>query len=200
MLRTGDGGSTWERVGPEGLPPAADGEGGFAASGTCVAAAAGGRAWIGTGAGGAGRVLRSADKGATWADAETPIVRGESAGITSVVIAGDRLGFAFGGDLERTAERTANFARSEDGGATWRLGGELPFDGPAYGGAWAAGAGRSTLVAVGPGGLGYSADLGESWVPGHTGEFWSVAFGDADTFWAVGPRGTVVRFDLAAGG
>ena len=197
LLRTGDGGQTWGRVGEEHLPAAADGEGGFAASGTCVDVAPGGRAWIGTGAGGAGRVLRSVDGGLSWTGAETPIVRGELAGITSVVFAGEDRGFALGGDLQRPDERTANVARTTDGGVSWELGGALPFDGAAYGGAFAArGGGASTLVAVGPGGLGYSLDSGATWTLGHEAELWSVDFGDPDTFWAVGPEGAIVRFDL----
>lgn len=196
VLRTRDGGLTWARVAAEGLPSAAAGEGGFAASGTCVDVAADGRAWIGTGAGGAGRVLRSADRGETWVGTETPIVRGEYAGITSVVLAGDQLGFAFGGDLDRPSEHTANVVRTDDGGITWSLAGRLPFAGAAYGAAWTAGGHGSLLVAVGPGGLGYSADRGESWTLGHEGELWSVDFGDDRTFWAVGPAGSIVRFDL----
>lgn len=199
VLRTTDGGLTWERVAAAGLPPAGEGEGGFAASGTCVDVGADGLAWIGTGAGGAARVLRSADYGITWSGSETPIVRGELAGITSVVLTGEGRGVAFGGDLDQAEERTANVAVTGDAGATWRLGGELPFDGAAYGGAWSAGAGGAggeTLIAVGPGGLGWSRDSGGSWTLGHPGEFWSVDFGDADTFWAVGPAGAIVRFDL----
>ena len=196
VLRTRDGGLTWARVTAEGLPPAAEGEGGFAASGTCVDVAAGGSVWIGTGAGGAGRVLRSTDRGETWIGSETPIVRGEHAGITSVVVAGNRLGFALGGDLDRPDEHTANVARTDDGGATWNLAGRLPFAGAAYGAAWAATSRGSLLVAVGPGGLGYSTDRGENWTLGHEGELWSVDFGDDHTFWAVGPGGSIFRFDL----
>ncbi len=37
VVKTEDGGRTWKEVDPAGMPPALEGEGGFAASGTCVA-------------------------------------------------------------------------------------------------------------------------------------------------------------------
>ena len=53
LLRTTDGGASWRQVPDAGLPVARAGEGGFAASGTCLTANADGQAWIGTGIGGA---------------------------------------------------------------------------------------------------------------------------------------------------
>ncbi|HXT27940.1 MAG TPA: hypothetical protein VN716_01625, partial [Vicinamibacterales bacterium] len=67
ILTTRDGGATWTRVPAGGLPPALPNEGAFAGSGTNIAVAAGGHAWIGTGAAARSRVLRTADGGATWA-------------------------------------------------------------------------------------------------------------------------------------
>src|SRR4051812_11438636 len=49
VLRTEDGGRTWEEIDTNGMPPALEGEGGFAASGTCVAVAGKSDAWFGTG-------------------------------------------------------------------------------------------------------------------------------------------------------
>lgn len=66
VLRTEDGGASWVRVPEDGLPPAQEGEGGFAASGSCVATGSGGRAWIATGNGVRARVLRTEDEGRTW--------------------------------------------------------------------------------------------------------------------------------------
>jgi photosystem II stability/assembly factor-like uncharacterized protein len=66
LLHTEDGGDSWARVDAAGLPDALDGEGGFAASGTCLITGEDGRAWVETGAGGRGRVLSTADFGVTW--------------------------------------------------------------------------------------------------------------------------------------
>src|SRR6185503_14945642 len=109
ILTTRDGGATWTRVPAGGLPPALPNEGAFAGSGTNIAVAAGGHAWIGTGAAARSRVLRTADGGATWAIAETPLNASESAGIFSVAFRNPREGMTVGGDYqqERSAEKVA---------------------------------------------------------------------------------------------
>ena len=48
VLLTADGGATWSRVAADRLPAALSGEGGFAASGTCVETGEDGLAWVGT--------------------------------------------------------------------------------------------------------------------------------------------------------
>ena len=84
ILATSNGGTTWERVPADRLPPALPGEGAFAASGTNVAVL-GANVWIGTTA---SRVLRSADGGRTWAIAQTPIATGNATGIFSIAFQG----------------------------------------------------------------------------------------------------------------
>ncbi len=51
ILLTDNGGRTWTRIPPSSLPPALEGEGAFAASGTNIALFGKTHAWIGTGAG-----------------------------------------------------------------------------------------------------------------------------------------------------
>ena len=86
---------------PTQLPPALANEGAFAGSGTNIAVAAGGRAWIGTGAATRSRVLRTADGGATWTIAETPVAASASAGIFSVAFRDARHGMTVGGDYRK---------------------------------------------------------------------------------------------------
>ena len=137
ILRTTDGGEHWSLVGTERLPAAQAGEGGFAASGTCLATGAQNVAWIGTGNSDPARVLRSNDRGWTWVAAPTPLIAGEAAGITSVSFRDERFGLVVGGDLTRPDEHTANVALTADGGVSWTAGGILRMAGAAYGGAWA---------------------------------------------------------------
>lgn len=196
VLTTADGGATWSRMRDDALPPAGPGEGGFAASGTCVATRGADRAWIGTGAGGHARVLASADGGRSWTAAETPLVRGEAAGVMSVLFLDARTGVVLGGDLNRRDARTANVASSEDGGRTWSPGGLLRLAGPAYGGAWGGSPRRPLLVAAGPGGLDLSLDRGRTWRALSDTEYWAVAFSRPDTLWAVGPAGRITRFRI----
>ncbi|HSC28528.1 MAG TPA: hypothetical protein VLD67_14715, partial [Vicinamibacterales bacterium] len=83
ILATSDG-RTWTRIPPDTLPPALDGEGAFAASGTNIAVQRPGHAWVGTGAADTARVLRTADGGRTWQAATTPLAAGSSSGIFSI--------------------------------------------------------------------------------------------------------------------
>ncbi|HEX8355548.1 MAG TPA: hypothetical protein VF611_21760, partial [Pyrinomonadaceae bacterium] len=66
VVRTEDGGRTWKEIDPAGMPPSLADEGGFAASGTCVAVGGASDAWFGTGGPAGPRVFRSTDGGRTW--------------------------------------------------------------------------------------------------------------------------------------
>jgi photosystem II stability/assembly factor-like uncharacterized protein len=194
LLRTEDGGSTWNRV--NGLPPAAEGEGLFAASGTCLLTGPDGAGWFGTGAAKTARVGRTRDYGKTWTIAKTPIVQNTtSSGLTSLAFWDAHRGLGVGGDLNVTKERTANVAISEDGGATWSPGGSLAFLGPAYGSAVVPG--RSlTAIAVGPGGSAWTSDGGATWRSIDSNDYWSVGFAPDGTGWMVGPAGRIARVEL----
>jgi photosystem II stability/assembly factor-like uncharacterized protein len=191
VLRTDDGGDTWLPV--DHLPPAREGEGMFAASGTCVVTHGDRHAWIGTGAGLAARVLRTGDGGASWSVAETPVVHHAStAGITSLAFFDSMRGLALGGDIAAPGIMSDNVARTDDGGATWRLTGRPTFPGAVYGAAVVPGRGES-VIAVGPGGASWSTDGGATWRPLDSRNFWSVGFGPGGVGWMVGPGGRVVR-------
>ena len=72
------------------------------------------RAWIGTGAGLAARVFRTADRGRTWSVAETPVVHGAtSAGIFSVSFRDSLHGMVVGGDNGNADGYTDNEIASE---------------------------------------------------------------------------------------
>ena len=160
LLLTMDGGSTWQRVPVEGLPAAQDGEGGFAASGTCVAADDEGRAWVARGNTERARILRTADYGQSWSVTDAPVGGGGGAGLTTVQVGPDEIGLALGGRIGQDSVRTENVAITADGGLTWTSGGALEMEGPVYGSALLMG---GAAVAVGPRGLDWSADGGRTW-------------------------------------
>lgn len=191
ILRTTDGGDHWSLVGAERLPAAQEGEGGFAASGTCLAMGARNLAWIGTGNSDPARVLRSDDRGESWVAAAAPLVAGEAAGITSISFRDSRFGLVVGGDLARADEHTANVAVTADGGVSWTAGGTLRMAGAAYGGAWVPGANPAVAVAVGPGGADWSSDGGVTWSGFDDRDWWGLAFVSPDAGWIVGPEGRV---------
>lgn len=190
LLRTDDGGRSWSRVDPATLPAALEGEGGFAASGTCLETGPDGQARIATGNGTAPRLLSTDDYGVTWTVTELPLVGGSGSGATSVGFSRAGLGFAVGGSIAGEADGD-RVALSADGGRSWSPGGAPAMDSPLYGAAWIPGS--YALVAVGPGGVDWSDDGGMTWTPLDTTNHWSVAFADGETGWAVGPEGRVSR-------
>jgi photosystem II stability/assembly factor-like uncharacterized protein len=196
VIETSDGRS-WREIGGR-LPGALPGESAFAASGTCVAARAPGRAWIITGGAERARVLGTADGGATWTASEAPIERrGEGAGGFSVAFRDPLHGVAGGGSLAAAAERSSTVLRTADGGRSWRVVARPPFAGAIYGLAYAGGgAGPGAVVATGPGGAAWSRDEGETWLPlaGVSG-YWAVAFAGARG-WLVGTGGRILQIEL----
>lgn len=191
ILTTADGGETWTRVPATALPPAAEGEGSFAASGTCVTTGPDGTAWIGTGNADPARVLRTDDYGATWTSAPVPVVAGEAKGLASVAFRDARHGVALGGDIGAPDAFADAVAHTVDGGRTWTAGGRLPFPGAAYGAAYVPG--TDALVAVGPGGVALSRDDGRTWSLLDDRTFWGVTAAAPHAVWLVGPDGRVVR-------
>src|SRR6266705_2838802 len=71
LIKTENGGKEWKAIPPEKLPPAIEGEGAFAASGTCLVTEAAKNVWFVTG-GSRARVFRSNDAGESWSVAVTP--------------------------------------------------------------------------------------------------------------------------------
>lgn len=161
ILTTDNGGRLWQRVPASVLPPALENEGAFAASGTNIAVVGKTDAWIGTGAGGRARVLRTHDRGRTWQIADTPLITGQSAGIFSVAFCDEKHGVIVGGDYTKEKEAVNNLAITSDGGATWKLVKGLS----GYRSVVAYVPGSKTLIAVGPSGADQSTDNGRTWAP-----------------------------------
>jgi photosystem II stability/assembly factor-like uncharacterized protein len=192
VLTTGDGGRSWRRIPPDVLPPALEGEGGFAASGSCVDTAEPGLAWIVTGNGSVPRLVRTGDAGESWSVSPLPLAEGSGRGATTVGFRPDGLGFALGGDLDPDGGG-ARVALTADRGASWSAVGDLVMDGAVYGAAWIPDRDPATVVAVGPGGLDFSVDGGMRWLSADTAAYWAVGFSTPDRGWAVGPGGRVTR-------
>ena len=121
LITTGNGGTTWEPLTPESLPPAIDGEGAFAASGTCITVQSNSNVWFVTG-GKVARVFGSTNAGKTWTVADTPIMHGpDSAGIFSIAFRDAAHGVIVGGDYKHPGQDGPNIAFTDDGGLTWKL-------------------------------------------------------------------------------
>jgi photosystem II stability/assembly factor-like uncharacterized protein len=126
LIKTEDGGKNWDPVPTSALPPAVEGEGAFAASGTCIAVEGKSAVWFATG-GKVARVFRSSDNGKSWTVADTPMVHGnESSGIFSIAFRDATHGMIAGGDYKQPKQDGPNLATTEDGGLTWKLSNALP--------------------------------------------------------------------------
>ncbi len=198
LLRTADGGASWDRIPPESLPSAQEGEGGFAASGTCIVAGEGGRGWIATGNAERARVLSTEDRGLTWSSVNAPVVGGTMAGLFTVDVRGD-VGVALGGEVGEDDARGRYVAVSADGGRSWEEGGALAKTGAVYGAALAPGLDAPVVVAVGPGGIDWSIDGGRTWESVDDRTHWAVAFSGPGVGWATGPEGRVTRITIERG-
>jgi len=200
LIRTRDG-KTWQFVGDP--PEAQPGEGGFAASGTCIKTLAGRFAWIGTGAAAKARVLSSTDGGSSWTSSDVPIQpQGTpTSGIASIDFRDRFHGILGGGDVVASTVPQANVARSEDGGSTWTLATPTPFPGAVYGLSYVPGHQRLSVVATGPGGSAWSADEGDTWtlLPGIT-DCWAVGFASWKSGWLVCGAGRIFKIDFSRKG
>src|SRR5690606_37849592 len=74
ILRTSDGGASWQKLACENMPPAIKGEAAFAASNSSLALQ-GAKVWVATG-GGVSRVSSSSDPGLHRKVVETPVISG----------------------------------------------------------------------------------------------------------------------------
>lgn len=193
VLLTTDGGERWTRVPPSSLPRAEAGEGSFAASGTCLTTGPEGRAWIVMNTPARSRLLRTADYGRTWALETLPITTHEGSGAQSVTFRDARHGMVLAGGYGVKPGDTL-VAITDDGGVTWRPRGAPLFKVGSWGGSFVPGARTPSVVAAGPSGSAWSADLGASWAPIDTSNYWAVGFAPSGrTGWAVGTQGRVTR-------
>ncbi len=196
LLRTKDGGEKWNRIEDSVLPRAQIGEGGFAASGTCVVTEGHSRGWVATGNGEDARVLYTEDRGESWDSSNTPVVSGSLAGLTTLAVMDEGVVLAMGGIIGNDTVRTENVARSMDYGKTWETGGFPEILGPIYGSSVIPGMPTNAVAIVGPDGGDVSLDGGMNWVPVTRETYWAVGFASPEAGWLVGPQGRITKFSL----
>lgn len=198
IITTDDGGESWSEMPAAAMPVALPGEGGFAASGSCLAVLGDSDVWLVSGGASVARVYHSADRGRSWQVHDTPIRAGAaSAGIFSITFRDPLHGAIAGGDYQQPRLRGRNLAVTSDGGATWVLTDSASSPAgyrsqvaflPALGG--------RGLVAVGLTGTDVSRDGSRTWTAVDSIAYNSVGFapGAEAAGWAVGPRGRIARW------
>ena len=205
LARTQNGGRTWKAIKDELLPKAAEGEAGFAASGTNTFTIGRDTCFIGLGGAAenqsdsSSRILISTDRGKTWRfGGPVPLERSPSAGIFSLWFADESRGVAVGGDYKHPDNTQSNYAVTEDGGRTWTTPAiRVPPSGfRSCVAPWKKGR-EIKLVAVGTNGTDLSTDLGNKCARISNKGFHSVSFSETGrSGWAVGKEGSVARWVL----
>ncbi len=186
VVTTTDGGNSWKEIDYTNLPESPKGEGGFAASGTCLTTFGSSTVWIGLGSP-ASRVFKSEDKGHTWMVVETAMKRPNAtvgAGIFSLVFTSPTYGIAVGGDYEEDKDKSQNAAITTDGGKTWNVLSEHQPNG--YRSVVAYVPNTEWWIAAGTSGVDVSKDNGQTWEVVSEKGFHAAAFGSPKMGWLSG--------------
>ncbi len=197
VFTTQDGGESWKPVPDAGMPPALEGEGGFAASGSCLVSGPGNRLAFVTGGAADSRVFVSMDGGETFQVSRSPVPAGAaSKGLFSAVWLNEKALLTVGGDYRQPALQGVLAGLSLDSGAHWS-----PISAaPGFLSSVVRGPGKeAAIVAVGLAGTGVSNDFGKTWraldeAPYNTAGFAASGASKAAAGWAVGPRGVIARW------
>ncbi|WP_159775193.1 WD40/YVTN/BNR-like repeat-containing protein [Streptomyces sp. HM190] len=194
ILSTEDGGRSWNVLPNDGMPPALEGEAGFAASGQCLVSSGRRDVWLATGGAARARVLHSADRGLSWTATDTPVPAGDPArGVFALAFRDRSHGIAVGGDYRADQPSPTAAATTGEGGRCWTPAAHPP---PAYrsGVAWLPHSRRAAL-AVGPTGTDLTTDGGRTWRTVDTGSFDTVDCTPDRGCWAAGEKGRVARLE-----
>lgn len=193
LFLTNDG-EHWHQLPTNKLPTSLEGEGAFAASGSCIAVQGNTNVWFATG-GKAARVYRSSDRGQSWQVSATPLVHGaDSTGIFSIAFRDTKHGVIAGGDYQKPQQTGPNLAFTDDGGETWKLSTLTP---QAYYSAAAYTPSGNILLAGTAGAAIVANDAAASSSP-HVLRAWrsnlnALSIAREGTAYAVGPNGFIAR-------
>ncbi|MCF8364255.1 MAG: hypothetical protein K9H16_00645 [Bacteroidales bacterium] len=191
ILKTFDGGKSWHRMAADNIPQSLKTEGGFAASGTCLALAGETHAWIGTG-GDSARVYTSQNGGFSWSVTNTPILSGSPMkGIYSLAFKNEANGIAVGGEWNvKNPKRSKAF--TVDGGKTWVLavGADNYCSGSCY-------VREAVFLACGQSGIDLSVNGGKTWDHISDIHLYGIEFDKSGmTGFGTGPSGRLVKLSL----
>ncbi|WAC39520.1 WD40/YVTN/BNR-like repeat-containing protein [Pedobacter sp. SL55] len=159
LLRTTDGGSTWQNISHQLTLPMQKGEAGFAASGTTIKTYGKGKVWVATG-GVVSNIYQSHDYGNTWQVYACPIIQGEaSTGTFSIDFFDTKKGVAVGGNYLKDKDNSNNVLYTTNGGKSWRKP-SVPVSGYRSGVAYIT---KNICLATGTSGTDISTDGGKTW-------------------------------------
>jgi photosystem II stability/assembly factor-like uncharacterized protein len=182
-----DSGKTWNNC--KGIIDAADGEVGFAASGTNVQVLNDSTFFFVTG-GKTSRFFKTNDGGNSWKATYLPFLAGESSGAFSICMINDKEGVIVGGDYKNPSVGLNSCFYSNDGGGSWQKAKTEP---RGY---------RSCVIynngvfyACGLNGIDYSMDKGAHWNSFADGTFMAMCT-DSKNLYATCQNGSFQLFEL----
>ncbi|RAR70079.1 WD40/YVTN/BNR-like repeat-containing protein [Flavobacterium aciduliphilum] len=162
LIRTHDGGMTWNKLTCEKSPKIIEGEAAFASSNTnliskknCL--------WVVTG-GKKARVFCSNKQGTIWTSFDTPIQQGSSmSGIFTADFYDKYHGCIAGGDYENPSDNLKNIAFTSNGGKTWSIPNNVLDFGYTSCVQYVPYSNGRQLLVVGSSGVFYTSDTGFTW-------------------------------------
>ncbi|MFW0717688.1 WD40/YVTN/BNR-like repeat-containing protein [Pedobacter sp. N23S346] len=159
LLKTTDAGNTWQNISSNLKQTLAEGEAGFAASGTTIKTSPGGKVWISSG-GTTSNIYYSSDYGENWSVFKCPIWQGESTtGPFSIDFYDAKNGVVVGGNYVKDKANDNNVLLTSDGGKTWTKP-VTPVAGFRSGVAYL---NKNMVIATGTSGTDVSTDGGRNW-------------------------------------
>ncbi|MET4082029.1 photosystem II stability/assembly factor-like uncharacterized protein [Pedobacter sp. UYP30] len=159
LLTTENGGKTWQNSSSYLTKNLADGEAGFAASGTSIKTLDDGIAFVATG-GTVSNIYRTDDYGKTWKVFKCPILQGKSTtGPFSIDFYDKNTGVAVGGNYVKDQDSTKAAMLTYNGGKTWSAPASS-VKGYRSGVAYLS---KEILIATGTSGTDMSVDGGKNW-------------------------------------
>jgi photosystem II stability/assembly factor-like uncharacterized protein len=160
LLRTQDGGLSWNPISGNLKAKLSVGEAGFAASGTTIKTLPGGQVWIATG-GAVAQIYYSDNYAYTWKVFKCPIIQGKSStGTFAMDFYNGSKGIVVGGDYLKDKENLNNVLLTDDGGKNWKRPAK-PVSGYRSGVVYV---NSTLLIATGSSGTDVSRDAGQNWI------------------------------------
>jgi len=192
VIKTTDGGKTWNKIVCENLPKIEEGEAAFAASNTNLMLR--GKSVFMVSGGKKARCFVSEDEGNSWKVFDTPIVQGEAmTGIFTADFYDDKIGIIAGGNYEEQENNFKNKAITTDGGKTWKLVAEGKGFGYTSCVQFVPNSNGNEIVCVGGTGIHYSNDRGENWkLLNETKDLYTLRFQNDSVAYAAG-RSKIVK-------